>query len=85
MINKDKIKYNEPIYYMPTYGGAIKISIIKAKSDNLMLVKQYSKKKDLKAFVVPIEHIYNKPEHAHRGIREWEHYMRHRKINKNLK
>lgn len=85
MINKDKIKYNEPIYYMPTYGGTIKISVIRAKTDNLMLVKQYSKKNDFNAFVTPIEHIYNKPEHAQRGNREWEHYMRHRKSNKKSK
>lgn len=50
MINKDKIKYNEPIYYMPTYGGTMKISVIKAKTDNLMLVKQYSKKKGFQGF-----------------------------------
>lgn len=50
-----------------------------------MLVKQYSKKKDFKAFVTPIEHIYNKPEHAQRGSREWEHYMRHQKNNKKSK
>ncbi len=79
MINKDKIKYNEPIYYMPTYGGVIKITIIKAINDTMMLVKPISKKKDFKAFRTPIEHIFNKPEHAQRGCREWEHYMRHRK------
>ena len=50
MINKDKIKYNEPIYYMPTFGGTIKISVIRAKTDNLMLVKQYSKKKRKPSF-----------------------------------
>ena len=36
MINKDKIKYNEPVYYMPSYGGAIKISILKAFNDNIV-------------------------------------------------
>lgn len=85
MINKSKIKYNEPIYYMPTYSGVIKISIIKSIHNNMMLVKPYSKKKDFKAFTTPIEHIYNKPEHAQRGCREWKHYMRHRKKNKNSK
>ena len=77
MINKDKIKYNEAIYYTPTYGGAIKVSIIKTLNDILALVKPTSKKKDFKPFAIPIEHIYNKPEHAQRGCREWEHYMRH--------
>lgn len=85
MINKDKIKYNEPIYYMPTYGGVIKISILKAINDSVMLVKPTSKKKDFKSFTTPIEHIFNKPEHAQRGVREWEHYMRHRKKSKNSK
>lgn len=78
MINKDKIKYNEPIYYMPTYGGMIKITILKAINDTIMLVRANSKK-DCKAFTTPIKHIYNKPEHALHGVREWEHYMRHKK------
>lgn len=39
MINKEKIKYNEPVYYMPTYGGVIKISIIKSLND---IIKSWS-------------------------------------------
>lgn len=79
MINKDKIKYNEPIYYMPNYSGIIKISILKSINNTMVLVKPYSAKKDFKPFTTPIQHIYNKPEHARIGRREWEHYMRHRK------
>lgn len=79
MINTTKIKYNEPLYFAPTYGGAVKISIIKLVDENIALVKQYSKKKNFKAFPTPISHIYNKLEDANRGFRDWKHYMRKRK------
>lgn len=80
MINVSKIKYNEPIYYAPSYGNSMKVSIIKLIADDVALVKpSLRKKKDLKPFPIPIIHIYNKPEDANRGRREWENYMRKRK------
>lgn len=36
MINPAKIKYNEPKYYAPSYGSAIKVSIIKLKGTERM-------------------------------------------------
>lgn len=80
MINVAKIKYNEPIYYAPSYGNSMRVSIIKLINDDIALVQLSLKtKKDLKPFSIPITHIYNKPEDAYRGRREWENYMRKRK------
>ncbi len=63
MINVAKIKYNEPIYYAPSYGNSMKVSIIKLISDNIALVKPSLKmQKDFKPFTI-----------------EWENYMRKRK------
>ncbi|MBQ8727398.1 MAG: hypothetical protein IJY83_02760 [Oscillospiraceae bacterium] len=71
MINVAKIKYNEPIYYAPSYGNSMKVSIIKLIADDVALVQpSLRKKKDLKPFPIPIIHIYNKPEDANRGRRE---------------
>lgn len=80
MISVAKIKYNEPIYYAPSYGNSMKVSIIKLIADDVALVQpSLRKKKDFKPFPIPITHIYNKPEDANRGRREWENYMRKRK------
>ena len=40
---KTEIKLKEPIYYAPSYSGAIKVSIGKI-CDDIAIVKQYSKK-----------------------------------------
>lgn len=79
MINKQKIKYNEAIYYVPSYTSPRKVSILKLINDSLVVVKPYSKKQnqEYKPFKVPIVHIYNADEDARIGRREWEHYMRH--------
>lgn len=61
MINKENIKFFEPIYYVPTYSDICKVSIGKLVSDNVAIVKPYSKKKDFKAFPIAIEHIYENP------------------------
>lgn len=82
MINKDKIVFNEPNYYVPTYSGASKVSIMKLKKESIALVKIYSKKKDFKPFVIPLTHIYNTERAANVGRREWEKYMRDRKKNR---
>ena len=34
MINVAKIKYNEPIYYAPSYGNSMKVSINKPEDAN---------------------------------------------------
>ena len=80
MINTAKIKYDEPIYYAPSYGNAMKVSIVKLIADDVALVKpSFKKQKDFKPFTIPIMHLFNKPEDANRGRREWENYMRKRK------
>lgn len=71
MINVAKIKYNEPIYYTPSYGNSMRVSIIKLIADDVALVKPSLKKqKDFKPFIIPIIHLFNKPEDANRGRRE---------------
>lgn len=74
MINKGKIVFDEPIYYMPNYGGTIKISVLKLLDGERVLVKQYSKDqgKDFKPFSTRIADIYNRQEDAARGRRAWE-------------
>lgn len=79
MINPAKIKYNEPKYYAPSYGSAIKVSIIKLIANDVALVKPFSRKRDFKPFPTPIVHLYNKPEDAEKGRREWEKYKRDKK------
>lgn len=64
MINKDKIVLHEKAYYVPTYTGVAKVNIEKIAENNLLIVKATTKKKDVKPFVILIDHVYNKPEHA---------------------
>ena len=81
MINKDKIKLNEQIYYVPSYGGVTRVKIIKILSDDKLLVKQVSKNKnkEFKPYTIPLLHVFAKSEHAHIGERAWESYMRRRR------
>lgn len=80
MINRNKIELNKDIYYVPSYTGqAVKILILKMFDDEIALVKPFSRKKDFKPYPTPIAHIYNTPEAAKHGGRDWEYYMRHRK------
>ena len=80
MINKDKIKLNEQIYYVPSYGGVTRVKIIKILSGDKLLVKQVSNKgKEFKPYTIPLLHVFNKAEHAHIGERAWESYMRRRR------
>ena len=87
MINVAKVKYYEPIYYIPSYSNCAKVSIIKLISDDIALVEPTSKKgKESKLFAIPVVHIFNKPEDTNRGRRAWENYMRkRRKEHKNGK
>ncbi len=82
MINIAKIKYNEPIYYIPVYGGSTRASILKLFTEDIALVKPFSTKNDFKPFPTPIMHIYNNVGDASRGRRNWENYMRKRKRDK---
>lgn len=86
MINVAQIKYNELIYYTPSFSNNMKVAIIRLISDDVALVQPKPKKdKEAKPFRIPIEHIYNKPEDANRGRRAWENYMRKRRKEKNGK
>lgn len=83
MVNTEEIVFNEPVYYVPEYSGVIKVSIIKLLDDGKALIKQASKKKDLKPFPTPMAYIYNSSKDAYRGRRAWESYKR--KSKKELK
>lgn len=80
MIDVSKIKYNELIYYTPSFSNNMKVAVIKLISDDVALVQPRSKKdKEAKPFSVPIEHIYYKAVDANSGRRAWENYMRKRR------
>lgn len=79
MINGEKIVFNEPLYYAPDYSGIIRISILRLLDDGRALVKQSSKKKDLKPFPMQLAHIYNSDGAAAKGRRAWESYQRKNK------
>lgn len=83
MINKNEIKFGEPIYYMPSYSGTSKISVLKLLDNERVLVKPYSKNRDFKPFPTPMAHIYNNSQDAYRGRRAWESYKRKSKGAKN--
>lgn len=76
MINKEKIKLNEEIYYVPSYSGTTKVSIIEIINDDKVLVKPVSQnKKEFKPFTTPLVHVFNRAEDARIGKRAWESYM----------
>lgn len=72
MLNKEKIVFDEPIYWMPNFNGSIKASIIEVLDDGKVLVRQYSKDKELKPFQVLLSHLYNSADAAAKGRRAWE-------------
>lgn len=72
MINTEKIVFDEPVYFMPNFSGPVKISILKLLDNGNVLVKQSSKKKDLKPFTTQLAHIYNEQKDANRGCRSWQ-------------
>lgn len=79
MIHEEKIVFDEPCYFMPNYGGIIKVSVLKLLDGERALVKQHSKNKDLKPFPTPIAHLYNRAEDAARGRKAWEAYRKRAK------
>ena len=79
MININEIVFNEPLYFVPEYSGVTKVSIVKLLDDGSALVKQFSKKKDLKPFSRSIMYIYNNSKDAYRGRRAWETSKRKQK------
>lgn len=82
MINIEKIKYEEPIYYVPTYAGAEKVKVIKLTDANTALVQSASRPES-KPFTRKLGHIYNDQNAALRGKRSWEASVR--KVKKNRK
>lgn len=74
VINREKIVLHEQFYYVPTYTGVAKVTIEKIAENDLLIVKATNKK--AKPFVILIDHVYNKPEHANIGRRDWEHWKR---------
>ena len=70
MINANEMRYNKPIYYVPTYTGPTKVRICKINND-IAIVKPYSKKKEFHAFPIPLEFVCDSHEYAKRWGRAW--------------
>lgn len=75
MINANEMRYNKPVYYVPTYTGPTKVRICKINND-IAIVKPYSKKKEFHAFPIPLEFVCDSHEYAKRCGRAWEHWKR---------
>lgn len=84
MIRKKAIIYNQPLYYVPQYGGATKVSVLRVFEDGCALVVRRPKKdKNIRPFPVPLDFIFDTMQDACRGEREWEHWAKkHRKEKK---
>ncbi len=78
MLNVEKIKYDEPIYYIPSFSNAVKVQICNVNG-NKAVVKQYSKNQELREFSIPLEFVYSSAEYANRCKRAWESWRRKRK------
>ena len=74
MINKEKIRFDESIYWVPGYTGPRKIMILEEFKEGLYSVQSGEHK-----FIANIEYIFNKPEHAQEAFRDWESYESKRK------
>ncbi len=82
MINKNNIKFNEPIYYVPSYGVAVNVLLIKPLANDMFLVKPHSKKKDFKAYPTHFDYIFNDEISANRSRRDWEKFVKKYKQDK---
>lgn len=78
MINVKEVKYNEPAYYIPSFGNAVKVEICRIEGSKAV-VKQYSKNQELREFYIPLEFVCSSAEYANRCKRAWENWRRKRK------
>lgn len=79
MIYKDKVVLNDPVYYVPSYSGVDRVSILKLRDGDMALVQPHSTKKECKPFSIPLVHIFNTEKDANTGRRAWEQYRRKQK------
>lgn len=70
MINVEKVKFNERCYYVPSYTGCSKVSVIKPVNEQNSAYWVQAKKNN--RFIIGTQHIYETPEAATRGRRAWE-------------
>ena len=78
MVNANEIRYNEPIYYVPTYTSPTKVQICKI-NDDIAIVKPFSRKKEFRAFPIPLKFVCESLIYAKRCKRAWEHWKRTQK------
>ena len=82
MINRDKVKLNEFIYWSCTTNSTMKIAILKM-DDNGKCVVQTKRKGELsKPFVRSLQYIFNEEKHAKTAIKDFQHVVRKSKRKK---
>lgn len=77
MINKEKIVFDEYIYYTCQYSGVAKVKIINLLDNDKVLVDTTIKRQ------APIERdlrfIFDKEEYARKALKDWDHADRKRR------
>lgn len=81
-MTKDTITLNQPIYYIPQYGSAANVSVLRVKDNGMAVVVRNSKKQDNKPFNMPLEFVFNDPKRASNSMRSWENYKKKEKKKK---
>ena len=79
---KENIKLNQPTYYVPQYGSAANVSVLRIKDNGIALVIRNSKKQDNKPFNMPLEFIFDDPKRASNSMRSYEKYKKQEKKKK---
>lgn len=82
MINIETIRYNEPIYYVPTYGGSVRVSVIQLTDNGNVIVKSMGDKSQDKPYCIPVKFLFKTGEAARKQARNWESWKRKSKHNK---
>lgn len=78
MIDKEKIKFKQLIYYTPDWNGVLNIRIIKMINKGQVLVGV----KSGRTFVRELEFIFEEENQAKNRRRPWESAQRRRKKKK---
>ena len=81
-MTKDNITYNQPIYYIPQYGSAVNVSVLRVKENGMAVVVRNSKKQENTPFNMPLEFVFNDPKRASNSMRSWESYKKKEKKKK---
>lgn len=82
MINIETIQYETPIYYVPTYGGSLRVSVVRLTENGNVIVKNSGKKSRGRPYPIPIQFLFPTREAARKQARAWESWKRKSKHNK---